>query len=932
MRRLFLCLLLLPTLTFAETPPTGSLAANAQWPRLLVTAANRANLLNHIGTYYNSEFQTWLTALGDPPTGSDAEIIVKSPWGPANYAFVAALGAAAIEAYDGPDEGTSPDFTLPESYDTDGEVCDAAYALWANDVTDGSSVCTSGAPCRSGKYFLQNRATVSSERSDSTTVHMQRAISGGEVKAYYPPSAFLFDWCHAELTVSEKQAIADAFYEAYTEYWQGEDLLTTSKTGTTIATTSSSYPAVVDDQLGALTIWGDTDVLDGTKRQTLYDTFYQLYVNRYFWELSLWGNTGHVSYYGADYWSYTVGTLIPPIIASINTALGTEADPSPYASGYKQFTEIGKALSAWMYPEYIGKTSTGCGVGGSSPCVAQSEPWGYNTVGHGLMGCRSVMMSAGFSRFMALTTGISTFTTDANRSRWVLDNFYLNDAGTFNGCATAVNASSPWSTNLYYLFLFGYEGTTATTPTDLSVRQGWDYFIFKSDYTATATQVFVGGQKYATGGHDELNAETFAIRKNGPLFTHKVNVRSGNCLLSGTGTDDYYNWHNAVGVHVGSSDSGIGCRTSSVACGSSHQADFTARGIGGVIYEWAASGSPKYSTSSRYDYVMTDYGPAWTGIASLKQREVTYLRGTTDHEYVITYDRVDVSTTANDPIWQAWVPVQPACVDAACVVARDGKWTTTGKVVSVTNERNALARLDGQWDFPATQGKAFLKSLLPADGQISILGDDGGGDLMYQKPDDDGSVFTSSGCAASHQQLFGWGKIWIKPETPSTTNRFLTVIQIGDSTTLSTMTDSVVAEQLGEGWDIAYLQDSERNRLVSFAQEVGRDSLAYRFRQTTATADHLVVNLKENTPYYVAQQSQEFPFLGLLGFAPALALPWARRKAIPYLALLTMIALLLIQTFPLPVTMTVSVSKIPTLGAVEYHSDAAGVLFFTTER
>ncbi|MBI4093036.1 MAG: hypothetical protein HY420_03890 [Candidatus Kerfeldbacteria bacterium] len=818
----------------SETPPTGSPADLGQWPRLLVTQANRAKIRSYVHTYYSTQFQNFLNHLGSPPGPSDPEIIVEGVWGPVNYAFPVALGVQALK-----DLG----YTFPAPYDTDAELCTQAYSYWANDITDGTGACTPGSPCRSGKWQLQNRAGLHVQRSDSVTTFTHRATGG----AYYVPSSLLFDWCHAQLSAGQRQDIANAFYEAYQKMWEGDDLKSTTDMGTPLATTSSGYPGMVDDQLFALTVWGDTDVLDSTKRQTLYDTFHALYPNRYFWELANKWPEGWSSFYGTDYWSYTVGTMAPPVVAAINTALGTAGDPAPYASNYKQFTEIGKGTAAWLFPETIGPLRT-CGVAGNVPCHQLSVPWGDNTAGLGFISYRSALMTTGFLRFMGMTTGLSAFNTDANVARWVFDKHVVYPGYCDDPVSCSAITGSHWANDVFYYFLFGSLGTTPTTPTAQNVELGWNYYLFRDDYTTSDTQVFFGAQPWLTGGHDSLEFGSFTLRKFGALVVKGANWRSGTCRINGFGTAN--NLRNNVGLHIGSSDNDLGEDTNAPG-----DADFAARGLGGVI--GTAALTPKSSFGTRYSYVFYDADPVWTA-ATKMQREFVYLRGETDHEYLVILDRANVNNTENDPVWKMWVTNKPECVDAACSNPRAGKWTTTGKVLSVTNQHASRAPVAGFWNIPAANAKMFHKALLPTDAKVQMLGDDGSHTLMFQLPNDDGSTypFAQSTCEDGHYELYGWGQIQVRPGMVGTTNTFLNVIQFGSATTLTGMAATDTMESDDGNFVVARISDTERNRLVVFAKDTSASpsdtGFRYTYTPTTAGSDHLVVNLAASTTYYVA--------------------------------------------------------------------------------
>lgn len=914
------------------SPPAGSPAADAEWPRLIVTQDNRAAIRTYIDTYYETRFQAFLDSLASPPASNDLHLTVLNQFGPMNYAFPVALGVSDLQALG---------YTFPAAYDTDAELCSAAYTMWSTDVTSGSGTCTAGAPCRGGKYQLENSGT--GVRSFDRSQSISQPIMKSSVTWYYIPSILMFDWCHAALSTGQKQAIADAFYEAYTEYWSGENLISTTKTGTTLATTSSSFPFVADDVLFGLTAWGDTDILDSTKRQTLFDTFYTLYPLRYFWELGNKWPEGWNPFYGSDYWAYTVGMSSPINVTMINTALGTTGTPQPYLANYKQFTEIGSGLAAWTHPDAIGKTATGCGASGTAACFATQEPWGDNTFGMNIATSqiRAVLLSTGFLRFWG-------YTDEANWARWQYQNLTRNTqaAGPSDPDTSTLISDYPWATTVFFHFLFGTAGTTATTPTKLNATLGWHYNIFRKDYTVDDTYVFFGAQPWLTGGHDSKELGSFSLRKFGPLVLSKAgNWREGDCRYDQTAFSGNNLMHSSMGIHKGATGAGM------YQDGGVNDADFVTRGItsAGTV----AATTPLKSFGTSHSYVSYDGTQGWSSATATKyQREFTYLRGSTDHEYLVILDRVvltdfngadNIAGTSddNDPVWKAWVTAQPAIVDGSQSNPSTGKWTTTGKTVSVTNAHTYGANFGSpSFTRPAAHAKMFLKALLPADAEIQWLGDDGTGTKTVMSGNNDGTAVTMlANCVAGHYDLYGWGRIEIRPGTVGADNTFMTVLQFGDSNSLSTMADTVVADVLTPGWVVAAIADTVQNRVVAMAKDASAPGVgpSYRFAQSTPTAHNLVVNLTPGRMYFVDSGRSVSALVGPVGVltVPVLAWPVLRRRrrvrvAVVVLALFSTVGLYR-WTAAWPATMTVSVTTTPN-GTAPHVADQGGAIAFETER
>ena len=817
---LFVATSLVPSAAIADTPPPGSPAAQGQWPRLIVTSQNRQAIRSYVDTHYRPQFQAFLNLLGNAASVQDN---LEGVWAPMNFAFPVALGVTELK---------SLGYSFPAAYDTDAKLCAEAYE-YATAPTGGFV-----------SQIDQLRNSVSYDNNASMGNYPNRA----SITDFIVPAMLMYDWCHASLSTAQKGVIADAFYEQYDENYDAAALspktLLNAGQGQTL---SNRFDGVWSSLLFGLTSWGDTDVLDSTKRQALYDAFYALYINRYIWEID-WSNAKAGFREGMDYWSHTNAVIAPYEIAMIDSALGTT-----YAADRPFFSKRNELLAAWTYPDAIGR-GVECGTGGTSRCTPYVQPWGNNSVTQtsikGLSLTHNVSMTIGFSRFMG-------FTADANIGRWIWNNLVVNTNPTWASSDTPTSglyANSPWAYYVFYLFLFGIEGTTATEPTATTVPVMWDYSIFRSGYTQDASHVFFGASTHHSSGHESQENGSFSLFKKGNLIVPGPQYRGNGCNVTTNGTPGSLNiFRNQVGIHSGTSDTSLGYDVSVA------DPAWAARGLSAYMNGPIAL-PPRSSNGSYYSYVHYDMDPAWSE-ATTMQREFTYMRGTTDHEYLVILDRANVSNVENDPIWKIWVPRQPACVDSPCIAGRGGQWTTQGKVLSVTNQHAAMTSAKG-WVLAPTNGKFFLKTLLPADGRFNILGDDGTFTKMYQTGNNDGTVFPFSGdnnpvvCDLGAQDLFGWGRIEVRPAATQQTNTFLNVIQFGDANTPTTMAAADVVDSEDGRFVVSRIADTQRNRLVVFGKNVDASvnaaGLSYRYVPTTAGSDHVIVNLATATTYYVS--------------------------------------------------------------------------------
>lgn len=816
--------ILLPWAALAEAPPPNSPTALGQRPRMLVTQSNRAAIREYIKTHYRADFQSWLDRFDDddpseaPAVSSERSVL--NVWGPANLAFPVALGVDELKA-DG--------FRFPPAFDTPAELCAGAFAYATTDVGTGEGA------YRSPVWNLVNNRSANPNRSTSYY------LNSTDTTAFYLPTIYMYDWCHSELTPAQRATIAEAHWTRYTLRWQGLNLL--NEGFATPQAASNRWPPHPDDTLFALAAWGDADVLDQGRRQTLYDTFWTLWINRFIWEVDTLYPEGWNWPEGADYWSYSGAAAIPYVIATIDMALGTR-----YMAERPFFTQMGAGQAAWMLPQSVGRT-TGCGASGTEACTSQADPWGADTFRAGRLGCFGNRMTLGVSRFMAMLSEgatAATFQADANAGRWLLDNVTMLSRNS--DCSRRIDLV-PWATWLFYKFLFGTAGTTPVAPSKLNHVLGAGAYFFRSGYQTDATHMTVSALRY-TFGHDSQDFGTFTLHKFGNLVVNAHNYRSGSCRVASPPSNHLV--RNSVGIHSGTDDVDLGFDSHGGALPA-----FKDRGIGNVIYVRGLP--PVHSFGQSHSYVSMDYGPSWKQ-ASKMQRELVYLRGSTDHEYLVILDRADVVDPVNDPIWKMWVTAKPTCVDGPCANPRPGKWTTSGKVLSVTNEHGGLGPFGGmgtEFTLPPTHGRLFLKSLLPADARLQVLGDDGSFTLQYQTGNDDGTTleWREGGCVPGHYDLYGWGRIEVRPGVVGRANTFLNVIQLGDSRTLARMSPSDVVESEDGTFVVTRILDAERNRFVAFAKDetVGptRSTLAYTIVASTTDSDHVVANLAPATTYYI---------------------------------------------------------------------------------
>jgi len=277
--------------------------------------------------------------------------------------------------------------------------------------------------------------------------------------------------------------------------------------------------------------------------------------------------------------------------------------------------------------------------------------------------------------------------------------------------------------------------------------------------------------------------------------------------------------------------------------------DWVAAGLFPPQVKGKLAAEPLVSEGPTWGYRQYDQSASWNkATASVMQREIIYYRGPTDSEYLTFYDRVHVSDPNNRPYWHAQVAAKPEVVDE--------------HTLRVTNQHGGQPPFGVNWSLAPTDGRVFIQVVLPANAKMEAVGDDGSFRKMYQDGTGTGTPLTGNyaGCTAQHYELFGWGRVQTTPETVvvgDAGNNFMHILRVGLASTLQAMAPTERLPIFGQDshWDVAWVGDPWRNRVMGFAQteEAGLNThvLRYAFHPTTRTTSHVVVNLVPETPYYV---------------------------------------------------------------------------------
>jgi hypothetical protein len=654
--------------------------------------------------------------------------------------------------------------------------------------------------------------------------------SHSDLTTGYPTTLYftvmtVYDWCYADLPSADRAAIVNAFVSAYDVKYKGQNTLTMEISGLEMLCNNQSS-ADIHDILGITAFYGDPYPSSSTQ-QELYTAFDNIWMQRVLVELNyLYGSgtnwhEGSGGYFGEGF----LNLGLP--IGMVSSALG-ESFPAttPFFYRYPEFAEANvKPLG----------TSSRCGSSGTQRCPDYMERWGTISGGIESISCKAAMLVSGMLR------------KSSHPAAALAKHVWETTAG---GCTTSLTTyGGIWSNAVLWYFIYGDKEVNALSPSALGTataqRLGLGEYVLRSDYGPDASQVVFWGKPVNMYGHDSDDYGHFTLHKYGNLIVTAANSKSGDAVLSSA---KFNLLMNSVGIHKGSSDP-----TLSFDGVDTNDPFFGARGFTKI--RKAGRVRAEVLNAPVYDYVGYDNADSWSSAtATISQRELVYLKGPVNSEYVVVMDRVRTpDPTADDKVWKIWVPAQPAFVNGSPSAPRAGKWTSTSTdLMSLTNQRTGLQT--SRFTSADTHGKFFLKTLLPANPRINVLGGPG---KEFQSGDDDGSTpWGAPSMTAGMWEYLGWGRIEVRPSASSTYDAFLNVIQFGDAGTLSTMAPTMKVASENGAMVGAEMRDSRTSRVVLFsAAEDGAvvtGPVRYTFTPASTISEHLLVNVQPSLTYYLA--------------------------------------------------------------------------------
>jgi hypothetical protein len=287
-------------------------------------------------------------------------------------------------------------------------------------------------------------------------------------------------------------------------------------------------------------------------------------------------------------------------------------------------------------------------------------------------------------------------------------------------------------------------------------------------------------------GHEPgTDAGHFTLHKFGNLIVHAGNGKSGEGVVENfTGTNFA---RNVIGIRRG---------TEAVLQFAPARKTFDpfwlTRGIdriglGGALIADQVGGV--------LDYVAFDATLSWTDRADAVERELVYLRGPTNAEYVVVLDRIALRNQADVPIWKVWTAAPSDFSAGVQTGGQAGIWEASGRPVArVVNQRSGLKT--PYFESPDTHGALFVTPVWPSRLRMRILG---GTNREFQ--DLNGATpFGTPAMTDGAQEYLGWGRIETWPLDRTDRHVFLHVLQPGDARTIGTPTTATPLASTDGAW------------------------------------------------------------------------------------------------------------------------------------
>ena len=641
------------------------------------------------------------------------------------------------------------------------------------------------------------------------------------------PVIAAYDWCASHWGQNERRLVVDAFVSSWAERWRGKDPLTAHGVNGMVANNVAS--ADIHDVLGILAFYGDS-YPDGPTQAALYETFERVWLDRVRVELQYFYAQGTGWHEGSGGYLKEGHLNLALPFALISSALG-----SNYFVDVPFFAQYPAFVAANIKPH--GQSSANGG--------RYLERWGVISGGISGIGCRGLQ----------LTSGMLAWAGDARAgvARWL----HLGEWEQRSCDDEMRRRGELWVNAGLYWFLFGDRHVAATPPEGVvptSLRLGLGEYVFRSDWSPAATQVVAWATPWELYGHQpRTDGGHFTLHKFGNLIVHAGNGKSGDGVVDNfVGTNLA---RNAIGIRRGADP------ILQFAPAKTFDPFWLARGLDRIEPRGALIAD---EIGGSLDYVAFDATNNWSARGDAVERELVYLRGPTNSEFVVVLDRVALRNDADAPVWKVWTAAQTDFWAGAQTngTLPAGIWEASGRPVArVVNQRSGLKTAD--FESPDTHGALFVTPVWPDRVRMRILG---GPDREFQ--DLDGATpFGAPAMTDGSREYLGWGRIETWPLDRTSRHVFLHVLQPGDARTLAAPTAATPLASADGAW-IGTVVESPSNPwiLMWMKDRSSGPALPLRYREAAGPgARHAIFNLRPNMPVRIDRVGGEVIIGGTSG-------------------------------------------------------------------
>ena len=621
------------------------------------------------------------------------------------------------------------------------------------------------------------------------------------------PVIAAYDWCGTQWSPPQRQQVVDAFISSWAENWRDRDPLTALGVNGMVANNIAS--ADLHDVLGILAFYGD-GYPDSSTQAALYETFERVWFDRLLVELQYFYAPGTGWHEGSGGYLKESHLNLGLPFAMISSALGKN-----YFVDIPFFAQ---------YPAFVAANIKPHGQS-SENGRRYLERWGVISDGISGIGCRGLQLTGG----MLARSGDAR----AGLARWL----HLGEHER-RSCADEMRRRGElWVNAGLYWFLFGDRHIEATPPQGVaptSLRLGLGEYVFRSDWSPAATQLITWATPWDMYGHEpRTDAGHFTLHKFGNLILHAGNGKSGDGVVD-----------NFVGTNLARNVIGIRRENEAIlkfAPAKTFDPFWIARGLDRIELRGALIAD---QIGGSLDYVAFDASLSWTERGDAVERELAYLRGPADNEFVVVLDRVALRNEADVPIWKVWTAADSSfwSGDQTMANPQAGMWEAAGRPVArVVNQRSGLQTDD--FESPDTHGTLFVTPVWPDRVRMRILGGPG---REFQDLDG-GTPFGTPEMTDGSREYLGWGRIETWPLNRTSRHVFLHVLQPGDSRTLSAPTP-ITPLASGDAWVGAVVESPLNPWIVMWMKDRGQEPVLPLRYPDRPGARQAIFNLRPNMP------------------------------------------------------------------------------------